>query len=104
MRMDKYPSPCEKCEKNSTKCIGCDAWRIRYRYRQKQINAMARRLVQPVVNKNYFCYSHPDDVREFLQRGPCVDCKAEQLCSIPCRAYWQWWDMRMAYMRRKLGL
>lgn len=102
--MDKYPSPCDKCEKVCTRGYGCEDWKIRYRYRQKQINAMARRLVRPEKNRKFFQYSHPDDVREFLQRGPCVDCKAEQLCNIPCGSYWKWWDMRMAYMKRRLGL
>ena len=104
--MEKYPSPCDTCQKNEAGCLGvkCQRWITRYRYRQKQINAVAMRMARPNKSKKYFCYSHPDEVREFLQKGPCVDCKAESVCSVPCAYYWQWWDARMAVARKKVGL
>ena len=43
-----YPSPCDKCPRNDTKQCDyrrCEPWLIRYRYRQKQINAYARKVL-----------------------------------------------------------
>ena len=56
-----------------------------------------------LVHISEIANTYVNDVREFLQRGPCVDCKAEQMCNIPCGNYWKWWDMRMEYMKRRLG-
>ena len=46
--MANYPSPCDKCEHDlngSCKFYRtCGAWLMRYRYRQKQINAYAERI------------------------------------------------------------
>ncbi len=47
MRMNSYPSPCDSCPHDGRKsCKGtrCEPWRIRYLYRQKQINAYARKI------------------------------------------------------------
>lgn len=46
-----YPSPCETCIR--TKCLGtdCEPWRIRYLYRQKQINAYAKKLGLTIPNE-----------------------------------------------------
>lgn len=45
--MANYPHPCEKCDKseNCTQYRKCDKWRTRYLYRQKQINAYAKRVL-----------------------------------------------------------
>ncbi len=46
--MRDYPSPCEKCPRDGTpKChyTKCEPWLIRYRYRQKQINAYAKKVL-----------------------------------------------------------
>ena len=44
-----YPSPCEKCRKNKNgSCAvfrSCSEWLTRYRYRQKQINAYAKKVL-----------------------------------------------------------
>ena len=43
-----YPSPCDKCKHdNNGTCAyyhKCGQWLMRYRYRQKQINAYAERM------------------------------------------------------------
>lgn len=39
-----YPSPCETCTLTECKGVKCDPWRIRYLYRQKQINAYAKKI------------------------------------------------------------
>ena len=43
----KYPSPCEKCEQNEncTRYRTCQPWLTRYLYRQKQINAYAKKAL-----------------------------------------------------------
>ena len=46
--MRDYPSPCDNCPKDGTKRCDfrkCAPWEIRYRYRQKQINAYARKVL-----------------------------------------------------------
>lgn len=98
-----YPSPCEKCDKGYG-CAGCKDWEIRYRYRQKQINAYARGACAVKVKtlpKNKFCYSHPDDVRRFLKASPCTSCSADAVCDTPCPAYLRWYDARIQIARRK---
>ena len=47
--MANYPSPCEKCKNNKnnncTSFRSCQKWLKRYRYRQKQINAYAKKVL-----------------------------------------------------------
>lgn len=45
--MREYPNPCDKCkEKNDCKHFRvCQPWLTRYRYRQKQINAYAKKVL-----------------------------------------------------------
>lgn len=98
-----YPSPCEKCHRDG-KCGGCKDWEIRYRYRQKQINAYAQRGCAVKVRRvpeSKFCYNHPDDVKRWLRTSPCASCTADAICDIPCPAYLRWCDARMQIARRK---
>lgn len=99
-----YPNPCDTCDKNYG-CSGCDDWKKRYRYRQKQINAFAKKAcvvkVRPLP-KNKFCYDHPDDVRRWLRTSPCTGCEAEAVCDTACPAYLRWYDARMQIARRKI--
>lgn len=41
--MRPYPSPCETCKAKECKGKECIPWKIRYQYRQKQINAYAKK-------------------------------------------------------------
>lgn len=108
-----YPSPCESCTRKTcgnTGGIGCPAWRKRYLYRQKQINAYARKALdarntspQPsVVKDTHWSYSHPNDVRRYLYNSPCKGCGFEPTCDIPCGTYLQWYDARMAWLKERL--
>ena len=101
---NNYPSPCEKCDK-TYRCQGCDDWKIRYLYRQKQINAYAenRRKPKPIPD-NKFRYEHPDLVRMYMKKSPCDGCKLEKDCDIPCAAYIHWYDSRMRFIRGRHGL
>lgn len=99
-----YPSPCEKCPRDGS-CGGCLKWEIRYRYRQKQINAYAKgagAVKVKTVPENKFCYSHPDDVRRWLKESPCNGCHANAFCDTPCPIYLRWYDARMQIARRKV--
>lgn len=104
---NRYPSPCDSCQK-ATACTfgyGCMDWRIRYYYRQKQINAYYRKLLQvKPAEEATFVYQHPDLIRRYLTEGPCKGCKAEQVCDVPCPAYLRWYDARMKIARKKVGL
>ena len=99
-----YPNPCDTCQ-DAASCkhsYGCADWQIRYRYRQKQINAYASNLLQAkVTEQTKFYYQHPDEVRRYLADGPCKGCKAEQVCNVPCPVYLRWWDARMQMIRRR---
>lgn len=46
-----YPSPCENCTKSFCREKNCEAWKVRYLYRQKQINAYAKKLGLTVGKK-----------------------------------------------------
>lgn len=46
-----YPSPCETCTANYCRGTDCEKWRIRYLYRQKQINAYAKKLGLTIQNE-----------------------------------------------------
>ena len=46
--MRDYPSPCDKCPKEGTNYCNykdCQPWRTRYLYKQKQINAYAKKVL-----------------------------------------------------------
>jgi hypothetical protein len=49
--MSSYPSPCLKCTKEICREKECLPWKIRYLYRQKQINAYAKRCGLTVQKK-----------------------------------------------------
>ena len=97
-----YPNPCDTC----SHCVdkrGCEKWLIRYRYRQKQINAYAKKLMQPkkITDNSKYRYEHPSAVERYLKLGPCHGCRLAEQCEIPCGAYWSWWDARMEWLKRK---
>lgn len=95
-----YPDPCEGCE-HAKKCSGCDPWRIRYRYRQKQINAYAEKKRKEYFAKR-FVYQHPDKIRSYLRVWPCGNCEKEPDCEIPCSDYLRWYNARVAVAKIKL--
>ncbi len=48
MKIPDYPMPCDKCEKNTHERCNyrtCSPWLTRYFYRQKQINAYAKKVL-----------------------------------------------------------
>lgn len=52
--MAYYPDPCLKCPRNKGYCNmykDCQEWRTRYLYRQKQINAYAKKVLPDYYKK-----------------------------------------------------
>ena len=102
-----YPSPCDKCDRaaNCGLGYGCTDWQIRYRYRQHQINAYAKRAAEPRSGReNKFTYQHPDEIRRYLANSPCRGCKVEKTCNVPCPDYLHWYNARMRVIRKKVGV
>lgn len=105
--MADYPNPCDTCEEAATcaRGYGCEEWKNRYLYRQKQINARAKQQASGSREKQTsFAYEHPDLIRRYISGGPCAECKAQKVCDTPCPSYWRWWDARMEIARKKAGL
>jgi hypothetical protein len=73
----------------------------------KQFNGYPSRVYlrqkkqKPVTAK--FIYEHPDVIRRYLENGPCGECRRAEVCDVPCGNYWNWWDARMEWMRRRFG-
>ena len=100
-----YPSPCEKCGKETycdmRKCADYHKWICAW---WKYFNGVYRKLCAPrVEDSSKFVYSHPGEYRRYIQRGPCPDCKAHEKCTTSCATYWKWWDERMEWNRRRLS-
>lgn len=51
--MANYPSPCKKCKKKSCNYRTCQPWLTRYRYRQKQINAYAKKVLPDYYERQH---------------------------------------------------
>lgn len=99
--MSSYPNPCDTCEKCTHK-HGCDAWKMRFRTIWKQFNSYQIRQYRKKANrKTKFVYEHPDLIRKYIKDGPCKGCEFEQLCDVPCAAYFHWWDVRMAWLKER---
>lgn len=107
--MPNYPSPCESCPRNNTRqCSGkdCQPWLIRYRYRQKKINAYARKLAGDIrpQSGSVWVYPHPDEVRRYLDTDPCDSCMCRNWCDEICPKKAAWWNDRMKIIRKRAGL
>ena len=100
----RQQSPCEKCEDCKVP-HGCEKWKKSYRGRQDKINACAKELHERALKpagKEYFTYSHPDDVRRFLRYSPCNGCQLMPDCDEPCWTYLRWYDARIELARRRI--
>lgn len=90
-----YPNPCNTCAKVDTCQIkyGCQEWRIRYLYRQKQVNAYAKK--HGIL---------PTTVVELPTEDPCQKCSQNEFCDRICPARAAWWDVCMEKLRGRLGV
>lgn len=50
--MPNYPSPCDKCTHKTCNYTTCQPWLARYRYRQQQINAYAKKVLPDYEERN----------------------------------------------------
>lgn len=104
----KYPNPCEQCRRpcksSNSQAKTCPDYRAYINAWWKFFNICYRRMCRYThgTNSEKFAYEHPGEIRRYLERGPCPDCKANQKCDTPCATYWKWWDARMAWFRRRL--
>lgn len=106
--MPEYPSPCDSCLRdNKDSCNGkaCDRWLRRYHYRQKQINAWAKRLCgqygQRHIWLTHWVYMHPDEYRRYLVSNPCDGCLCSSWCDDPCPKYLTHFADKMEYLRKR---
>jgi len=115
-------NPCADCWREAVCDNGCESWRSYYVRRQRRIQAAAKLLRQggtPAQSKSkvicrrerqggrereVFAYSHPDHVRRYLGKSPCVGCPLAEGCGIPCGRYLHWYDARMAWARARVEL
>ena len=83
-----YPDPCISCTR--TACPkNCGAWKQRYLYRQKQINAYARK--SGIV---------PDAPAYEPGKNPCRGCRWEETCDSICVARAKYWDDCLEKVRK----
>ena len=93
--MANYPSPCDNCPQNDhcKRYEKCQPWLARYRYRQKQINAFAKRVLSKQKNQS-----------------PCLTCtkvKDHKKCAnLHCKEWREWflsrWDKINGYSEKHL--
>lgn len=85
-----YPNPCDTCTAKHCPTKGyCDAWKIRYLHRQKQINGYARKHgIRPDTEPT---------------ESPCTRCRKNENCNQICYPRAKWWDVQMEKVRMKLG-
>lgn len=104
-----YPSPCIICKcdcgKSRPHYLYCARYRTWINTWWLRFNAIYHKLCRArrTISQK-FLYEHPDEVRRYLRDGPCTYCKVAGDCETPCAAYWQWWDARQEWHRRRLGL
>lgn len=91
--MSSYPNPCHSCEKQHCLFMKCDPWRIRYLYRQKQINAYARKHD-----------IKPTSPERPVLINPCKRCPNANVCHDICKARAEYWDACLEGTRKRVGL
>lgn len=99
---NQYPNPCDSCNRKERCSVPCDKFRIWFLWYWKQFHTYPTRSQKRAGKRNVFCYEHPDMIRKYLQDGPCGECKIAGKCETPCVAYWNWWDARMEFNRRRM--
>lgn len=89
--MREYPNPCGSCTRKHCPNVGyCEAWITRYLYRQKQINAYAKKHgIAPVQTD--------------MTEDPCKKCSIRYYCDTICPARAKWWDVCMERLREGVG-
>lgn len=98
--------PCHSCPRITGRCLQhtkCLHWRAHYFARQALINGYASKVyAKPAIDADALRLYGAERYHDYLRRGPCQGCPAEEHCDIPCAAYLQWWDERMEWFRRTI--
>lgn len=102
--MTNNPYPCNGCVQtlcDYRQCAAycswlCDAWNL---FQSSCCHNYWEDKGQP---DDKLLYLHPGVLQRYLQRGPCERCICCNCCDLPCKRYWQWWDARMVWLKRKL--
>lgn len=105
--MSKYPNPCDKCDRvHCSNYRTCPEFLKYFRTIWKQIHGYAAHHYRNCkkAKSEKFTYEHPDIIRQYLEKGPCEHCQSEQICETPCGTYWNWWDARMEWLKRRWGI
>jgi hypothetical protein len=104
--MLNYPAPCDTCTKERCGGVKCDEWVAYYRIHQKWINSKALQIAHthPAAQSDAIHILHPDEYRRYMTAHPCEGCFVKNICDTPCPRYLRWYDERMAYARKKVGL
>ena len=90
--MKEYQNPCGSCTRE--KCVRhCAAWDEQYLYRQKLINAYARKYGIA-----------PDGLNYELGQNPCDGCRWNEECDSICQARARYWDEGMEQLRKEMGI
>ena len=97
-----YPNPCNRCEKDCPYTL-CAEYQKYIRWWWKRFKVIFHQPVQD-RNQEKFIYAHPDQVRRYLEEGPCKGCRIKDTCDTACKAYARWWDARMEIVRKKVGV
>lgn len=88
--MREYPSPCDTCTRDTCSQTKCQPWRTRYLYRQKQINAFAKKIgVEPTEKPPI--------------ENPCNTYTNDD-CHKICKARALYWDAAMEKLRKRMGV
>ena len=106
--MPNYPSPCLKCTSSTCRENGnsyktCAEYQTWFHWWWKWFRSHIPMLAaKPQVSRDNFCYVHPDEVRRYLEVGPCKNCQIAEGCNTVCLAYARWWDARMEILRKRV--
>lgn len=105
--MSNYQNPCNKCGRSDCSSYrNCAAYLKYVRTIWNQFNKYPARAYRKFKSapSEKFIYEHPDIIRRYLEKGPCEHCQLKQNCETPCLAYWNWWDARMEWLKRRWGI
>lgn len=100
-----YPIPCLNCKENHCDQSGsgyrrCSAWRTWFCWWWKRFPKMLTETKSSACDDK-FRYAHPDTIIRYIMTSPCDSCSASVNCDKPCRAYLEWYDVRMEIFRKK---
>lgn len=101
--MERNQKPCGSCTQPTCDYRRCKPYRRWLSESWKQF----RRYVCHIDSfpkpsgAGKLAYYHPEQLRRYLNEGPCRRCLYTDDCDLPCAAYWSWWDARMVWLRWK---